>query len=375
MFGDGEQTRDYVYVGDVVAAVLAAVGKGGVYNVGTGIETTVNELHRLCAEVVGSGQTPSHVDARAGDARRSVLDPSRAERELGWRAGTPLDDGLRLTWGHSRPPIRSRGSRRGPWRRCVAASGPLVLGRPRSSLALAPGRFVGPSRDLRRRLRRLERPPLPHVRAVGRALVRADLGERLRGGARGGRVLPALPRSRARARVGDGLDARRRHADLARVGRRRRGRARRAGAEAARRPGRAGRGALPRALPRRLRLHGRLLGRALPGARGGVVPRRRARPARPRRRARRPRDRDAADRARPRPRARAPALAWPRPACCGWRRSCSRPRPSGCTRSISTASSAMPAPSRARRRPGTATRARSGRSPARSTPCARPDAG
>ena len=101
VFGDGEQTRDYVYVGDVVAAVLASVGKGGVYNVGTGIETTVNELHRLCADVVGSGRTPSHVDARAGDARRSVLDPSRAERELGWRAGTPLDEGLRLTWGHS----------------------------------------------------------------------------------------------------------------------------------------------------------------------------------------------------------------------------------------------------------------------------------
>ena len=61
--------------------------------------------------------------------------------------------------------------------------------------------------------------------------------------------------------------------------------------------------------------------------------------------------------------------------CSGWRRSCSRPRRSGCTRSTSTASSATPAPSRARRRPGTATPARSGRSRARSTRCARPAAG
>jgi UDP-glucose 4-epimerase len=98
VFGDGEQSRDYVYVGDVVDAVLASVGRGGIYNVGTGVETTVNELHRLCAEIAGRKQEPRHVDPRAGDARRSVLDASRAERELGWRALTPLDEGLRLTW-------------------------------------------------------------------------------------------------------------------------------------------------------------------------------------------------------------------------------------------------------------------------------------
>jgi UDP-glucose 4-epimerase len=98
VFGDGEQSRDYVYVGDVVDAVLAGVGRGGVYNIGTGVETTVNELHRLCAEIAGREQEPRHVDPRAGDARRSVLDASRAERELGWRARTPLDEGLRLTW-------------------------------------------------------------------------------------------------------------------------------------------------------------------------------------------------------------------------------------------------------------------------------------
>ena len=98
VFGDGEQTRDYVYVGDVVEAVLAAVGRGGVLNVGTGVETTVNELHRLCATTAGVEQEPRHVDARAGDARRSVLDAAAAERELGWRARTALADGLLATW-------------------------------------------------------------------------------------------------------------------------------------------------------------------------------------------------------------------------------------------------------------------------------------
>jgi UDP-glucose 4-epimerase len=100
VFGDGEQSRDFVYVGDVVAAVLAASdAEGGTFNVGTGIETTVNELHRLCAQTVGVEAETRHVAERPGDARRSVLDVTRAERELGWRAQTPLAEGLRLTWG------------------------------------------------------------------------------------------------------------------------------------------------------------------------------------------------------------------------------------------------------------------------------------
>ena len=64
-----------------------------------GVETTVNELHRLCAQTVGVEAETRHVAARPGDARRSVLDVTRAERELGWRAQTPLAEGLRLTWG------------------------------------------------------------------------------------------------------------------------------------------------------------------------------------------------------------------------------------------------------------------------------------
>ena len=100
IYGDGEQTRDYVYVGDVVAAVLAALGRdGGVFNVGTGTETSVNELFEACRRVAGVEAEATHAPARAGDVIRSVLDVSRAERELGWRPQTSLADGLAKTWG------------------------------------------------------------------------------------------------------------------------------------------------------------------------------------------------------------------------------------------------------------------------------------
>ena len=99
IFGDGSQTRDFVYVGDVVDALLAAVGHdGGTFNVGTGRETSVAELHQACRTVAGSDEEPRLEPARLGDARRSVLDVSRIERELDWRARTSLDDGLRHTW-------------------------------------------------------------------------------------------------------------------------------------------------------------------------------------------------------------------------------------------------------------------------------------
>jgi len=99
VFGDGLQTRDFVYVGDVVDALIVAAGHdGGIFNVGTGTETTVLELHRTCAAVAGLDAEPRFEPARLGDARRSVLDVSRAAAELGWRARTPLEDGLRRTW-------------------------------------------------------------------------------------------------------------------------------------------------------------------------------------------------------------------------------------------------------------------------------------
>ena len=99
IFGDGSQTRDFVYVGDVVDALLAAVGHdGGTFNVGTGRETSVAELHQACRTVAASDEEPRLEPARLGDALRSVLDVSRIERELDWRARTSLDDGLRRTW-------------------------------------------------------------------------------------------------------------------------------------------------------------------------------------------------------------------------------------------------------------------------------------
>jgi UDP-glucose 4-epimerase len=99
IFGDGTQTRDFVYVGDVVRALLAAVGhRGGVYNIGTGVETSIDELHGLCRRVSGRGGEPEYAEARAGDVRRSVIDPRRAAEELGWRPELDLERGLRETW-------------------------------------------------------------------------------------------------------------------------------------------------------------------------------------------------------------------------------------------------------------------------------------
>ena len=100
IFGDGLQARDFVSVADVVEALLVAPGHaGGVFNVGTGIATSVVELHALCRLVSGSEREATFADARPGEVRRSVLDPGFAKRELGWRARVGLEDGLRTTWG------------------------------------------------------------------------------------------------------------------------------------------------------------------------------------------------------------------------------------------------------------------------------------
>ena len=98
IFGDGSQTRDYVYAGDVASAALMAAGKAGVFNIGTGIETSVLELYELCRRVAGSELEAEHADARLGELQRSVLDVTRADRELGWRHEVGLEEGLRLTW-------------------------------------------------------------------------------------------------------------------------------------------------------------------------------------------------------------------------------------------------------------------------------------
>lgn len=97
--GDGQQTRDYVYVGDVVEANVAALAESaeGPFNIGTGIETDVNTLYARLAALTGSRARPVHGPAKAGEQRRSVLDATRAERVLGWRPRTSLDEGLRRT--------------------------------------------------------------------------------------------------------------------------------------------------------------------------------------------------------------------------------------------------------------------------------------
>jgi UDP-glucose 4-epimerase len=99
IFGDGRQSRDFIYVTDVAQAMLAAAGHaGGVFNVGTGVATTVLELHDACRRVAGSAREPEFAPPRLGDLTRSVLDPASAERELGWRAQYDLDAGLSATW-------------------------------------------------------------------------------------------------------------------------------------------------------------------------------------------------------------------------------------------------------------------------------------
>jgi UDP-glucose 4-epimerase len=100
VYGDGTQTRDYIYVGDVVAAALAAAESeaSGAINIGTGIETDVLELVTRLRELAGREDfEPELAPQRAGEVQRIALDPGLAERELGWRARTGLDEGLRLT--------------------------------------------------------------------------------------------------------------------------------------------------------------------------------------------------------------------------------------------------------------------------------------
>ncbi len=100
--GSGEQTRDYIYVGDVAAAnVLALEGEApsGAYNVGTGIETSVNELYGLLCEVSGRDLPPAHGPVKPGEQLRSSVDPAAAGRVLGWRPRTKLAAGLEQTLG------------------------------------------------------------------------------------------------------------------------------------------------------------------------------------------------------------------------------------------------------------------------------------
>ncbi len=99
VYGDGEQTRDYVFVADVAAAFVAAseLGGDGPYNIGTGNETSVLQLGRRIASVSGGEFDPEMAPARLGEVQRISIDPGRAADELSWRPVHELDQGLRLT--------------------------------------------------------------------------------------------------------------------------------------------------------------------------------------------------------------------------------------------------------------------------------------
>jgi UDP-glucose 4-epimerase len=101
IYGDGSATRDYVYVDDVVTAFLCAadapVTTTGTFNIGTGVQTTVTELHQLVAEVVGVSRPPDYAAARTGEVHASALDPTRASTVLGWKPDTDLTEGIKHT--------------------------------------------------------------------------------------------------------------------------------------------------------------------------------------------------------------------------------------------------------------------------------------
>lgn len=101
VFGDGTAARDYVYVDDVVDAFVRAAkaphGAIGTYDIGTGRQTTVIEVHRLIAAALGSSSSPCYAAPRSGDLHTIALDATKAQRELGWRPTVDLPDGIERT--------------------------------------------------------------------------------------------------------------------------------------------------------------------------------------------------------------------------------------------------------------------------------------
>ncbi len=99
IFGDGKQTRDYVFVGDVALANLIAAEKGDndVFNIGTGIETDVNQLFAELKSACGFRGEAKYAPARPGELSRNAVNPAKAAKILGWRPETSLKDGLKIT--------------------------------------------------------------------------------------------------------------------------------------------------------------------------------------------------------------------------------------------------------------------------------------
>ena len=99
VFGDGEQTRDYVYVSDTVRAFVLAIERGSrmVMNIGTGIETSVNQVCDMLATIIGVSPDARSGPRLDGELRRIALDPTLARSTIGWRPAMGLEEGLRET--------------------------------------------------------------------------------------------------------------------------------------------------------------------------------------------------------------------------------------------------------------------------------------
>ncbi len=100
IYGDGKQTRDYVYVHDVVDALVKALQSPithAVFNVGTGMETDVNKLYQILSEAMKKSIVPQYAMARSGEQLRSVISSAKIQQELGWKSQVSLQDGLKLT--------------------------------------------------------------------------------------------------------------------------------------------------------------------------------------------------------------------------------------------------------------------------------------
>jgi UDP-glucose 4-epimerase len=99
IFGDGKQTRDFVFGPDVARANYLAFEKDvqGAFNIGTGVETDINQLYRLLADAAGVAAPAVHEPGKPGEQRRSVIDASLAQRLLGWTPTVGLKEGLGQT--------------------------------------------------------------------------------------------------------------------------------------------------------------------------------------------------------------------------------------------------------------------------------------
>ncbi len=99
IFGDGNQTRDYVFIDDTVHAFVRAIDKGSgkLVNIGTGLESSVNHVYRLLADIIGFPGEPAHGPLPPGELRRSALDISAASSAIAWKPWTHLEDGLAET--------------------------------------------------------------------------------------------------------------------------------------------------------------------------------------------------------------------------------------------------------------------------------------